>query len=45
MEDLNRFLRPHWVLTMHREFVAQGDNSFWAAACRATGNAATAGDG
>ena len=29
-EDLNRFLRSHRVLTMHREFVAQGDNSFWA---------------
>jgi len=29
-EDLNRFLRSHRVLTVHREFVAQGDNSFWA---------------
>ena len=29
-EDLNRFLRSHRVLTRHREFVAQGDNSFWA---------------
>ena len=28
-EDLNRFLRSHRVLTVHREFVDQGDNSFW----------------
>ena len=31
-EDLNRFLRSHRVLTVHREFVGQGDNSFWALA-------------
>jgi len=31
-EELNRFLRSHRVLTVHREFVAQGDNSFWALA-------------
>ena len=36
-EDLNRFLRPHWVLTMHRESVAQGDNSLWAAGKRVAG--------
>jgi superfamily II DNA helicase RecQ len=29
-EDLNRFLRSHRVLTVHREFVPRGDNSFWA---------------
>jgi len=29
-EDLNAFLRSHRVLTVHREFVCQGDNSFWA---------------
>ncbi len=29
-EELNSFLRSHRVLTVHREFVAQGDNSFWA---------------
>jgi len=29
-EDLNRFLRSHRVLTVHREIVRQGDNSFWA---------------
>jgi superfamily II DNA helicase RecQ len=29
-EELNAFLRSHRVLTVHREFVAQGDNSFWA---------------
>ena len=29
-EDLNRFLRSHRVLTVRREFVAQGDNSLWA---------------
>ena len=31
-EDLNRFLRTHRVLTIQREFVEQGDNSFWALA-------------
>lgn len=31
-EELNSFLRSHRVLTVHREFVAQGDNSFWALA-------------
>jgi hypothetical protein len=31
-EDLNRFLRSHRVLTVHREFVGQEDNSFWAMA-------------
>jgi superfamily II DNA helicase RecQ len=31
-EELNAFLRSHRVLTVHREFVAQGDNSFWALA-------------
>ena len=31
-EDLNRFLRSHRVLTMHREFVGLGENSFWALA-------------
>ena len=31
-EDLNRFLRSHRVLTVDREFVGQGDNSFWALA-------------
>ena len=31
-EDLNRFLRSHRILTVHREFVGQGDNSFWALA-------------
>ncbi len=30
--DLNVFLRSHRVLTVHREFVAQGDNSFRAMA-------------
>ena len=29
-EELNVFLRSHRVLKVHREFVAQGDNSFWA---------------
>ncbi len=29
-EELNRFLRSHRVLTVEREFVAQGDRSFWA---------------
>jgi hypothetical protein len=29
-EDLNRFLRSHRVLTVHRESVGQGDNSFLA---------------
>ena len=31
-EELNRFLRSHRVLSVHREFVGQGDNSFWALA-------------
>jgi hypothetical protein len=31
-ESLNAFLRSHRVLTVHREFVAQGDNSFWSLA-------------
>jgi superfamily II DNA helicase RecQ len=31
-EDLNRFLRSHRVLTVHREFVPLGENSFWALA-------------
>ena len=31
-ENLNAFLRSHRVLTVHREFVAQGANSFWALA-------------
>lgn len=29
-EDLNRFLRSHRVLAVHREFVSQGENSYWA---------------
>lgn len=31
-EDLNIFLRSHRVLTVHREFVLHGENSFWALA-------------
>ena len=31
-EELNRFLRSVRVLTVHREFVGQGDASFWALA-------------
>jgi len=31
-EELNRFLRSHRVLVVHREFVAQGGNSYWAVA-------------
>jgi len=31
-ESLNAFLRSHRVLTVHREFVGQGDNAFWALA-------------
>lgn len=31
-EDLNVFLRAHRVLTVHREFVDQGENAFWALA-------------
>ena len=48
-EDLNRFLRSHRVLTVHREFVAQGDNSFWALAVEylegAAASSAGSGDG
>jgi len=28
-EELNRFLRPVRVLTVHRKFVGQVDASFW----------------
>jgi len=42
-EDLNRFLRSHRVLTVHREFVAQGDNSFWALAVEYLEGAASSG--
>jgi len=31
-EELNRFLRSVRVLTVHREFVGQGDPSYWALA-------------
>ena len=31
-ENLNAFLRSHRVLSVHREFVGQGDHSFWAMA-------------
>jgi len=31
-DDLNVFLRSHRVLTVHREFVGQGENAFWALA-------------
>lgn len=31
-DDLNRFLRSHRVLTVHRDFVARDENSFWAMA-------------
>jgi superfamily II DNA helicase RecQ len=44
-EDLNRFLRSHRVLSVHREFVAQGDNSFWSLAAEYLESAATAGSG
>ena len=31
-DDLNSFLRSHRVMTVHREFVGQGENAFWALA-------------
>lgn len=31
-DDLNVFLRSHRVLTVHREFVGLGENSFWSLA-------------
>lgn len=31
-EDLNVFLRSHRVLTVHREFIGLGENSFWSLA-------------
>ena len=31
-EDLHGFLRSHRVLAVHREFVGQGENAFWALA-------------
>lgn len=42
-EELNLFLRSHRVLTVHREFVPQGDNSFWALAVEYMSGAAPAG--
>ena len=44
-EDLNRFLRSHRVLTVHREFVGQGDNSFWALAVEYMDGAAQSSQG
>ena len=44
-EDLNVFLRSHRVLTVHREFVAQGDNSFWALAVEFLEGMAQSGSG
>ena len=44
-EDLNRFLRSRRVLTVHREFVAQGENSFWALAVEYLEGAAPSGPG
>lgn len=44
-EDLNRFLRSHRVLTVHREFVGQGENSFWALAVEYLEGAAPSGPG
>lgn len=32
-DNLNRFLRSVRVLNLHREFVAQGDASYWAVVC------------
>ena len=31
-QELNSFLSTHRVLTVHREFVSQGENSFWSLA-------------
>jgi superfamily II DNA helicase RecQ len=44
-ESLNAFLRSHRVLTVHREFVAQGDNSFWALSVEYMEGAASPGPG
>lgn len=44
-EDLNRFLRSHRVLTVHREFVGQGENSYWAMAVEYLEGAAPSGPG
>lgn len=44
-EDLNLCLRSHRVLTVHREFVPQGDNSYWALAVEYMQGAASSGTG
>lgn len=44
-EELNAVLRSHRVLTVHREFVAQGDNSFWALSAEYMEGAAPSGPG
>lgn len=44
-EELNVFLRSHRVLTVHREFVPQGENSFWALAVETMQGAAPSGSG
>ena len=35
--ELNRFLRSQRILTVHREFVSQGENSFWTMAVEGHG--------
>ena len=44
-ESLNAFLRSHRVLSVHREFVGQGDNSFWALAVEYMEGPAASGTG
>ena len=44
-EELNSFLRSHRVLAVHREFVPQGENSFWALAVEYLEGAAPSGPG
>ena len=44
-ESLNAFLRSHRVLSVHREFVGQGDNSFWALAVEYLAGAAASSGG
>ena len=35
--EVNAFLRPHGVLAVKKEFMADGENTFWRRGCSAIG--------